>query len=71
MNTINRKTMGFSVNRYDKDGDAWEYGIQIHIDAFSFNIGIDLNDFDKFVEKISGMREEIEVNLNESEPWGG
>lgn len=61
---IKTSRMAFSVNRYDDSGDVWEEGIYLHIDDnTSFKIGKTIEDFDAFVNKIKGMRNELEECL--------
>lgn len=61
---MDKSKIGFSINRYDEDGDEWEKGIYIHLDDHvTINIGEGMVAFDGFVNEIINMRKEIEENL--------
>lgn len=56
----------FSVHDYDKDGDVHDAGVFLHFGETRVKVADNLEDFKKFVARISGMVEEIEENYETS-----
>jgi hypothetical protein len=52
----------FSVNEYDQDGDVNDEGIFLHFGITRLHVANNIEDFKRFVDRISSMVAEIEEN---------
>ena len=49
----------FSVDRFDKDGDAWEMGVYLHFGFASVKVADTPEEFGNFVAHLKFMESEI------------
>uniref|UniRef100_A0A6M3LG41 Uncharacterized protein n=1 Tax=viral metagenome TaxID=1070528 RepID=A0A6M3LG41_9ZZZZ len=54
----------FGVDMHDSDGDVTEVGIYLHFGNTAIKIGETMEDFDAFVDRLRGMREELSENVS-------
>lgn len=55
-------TPGFSINRYDREGDDWELGIYLHYGDTSIKIAKNLDGFNAHIEHLKKVAHEIKEN---------
>ena len=55
----------FSVNSYDEDGDIIDKGIFLHHQDTSILIANTLEDFEKYIEWLQSIKEEILKNYGD------
>lgn len=60
------KYITFSVNEYDRDGDATDEGIFLHFNDCRVKAADNINDFRSIVEHMEAMVREIEENYSEA-----
>ena len=57
------KSVTFSIDRHDKDGDSWETGIYLHFGNASIKVAEDIEGYKEFTAKLEHMTVEIADNL--------
>lgn len=56
---VDLMSIGFSVNRYDKDGDSYEEGIYLHFGEIAICVAETIEGYEALVELLESMKAEI------------